>query len=208
MLWSFMAVVFSGWLYVDASYRGPVWQRWLFQPITLLLLLALAWLAPGLTATGYLIILGLLATFAGSALLMLSSERLLYAVGAFFLCHVLYTIGFASRMTLAIFWPLPLTLLILGTVLIMLLWSRLNELRWPVCTYIGITLLMVWVAGEQYFLLGNDYTFSLLAGTALLLAAAAVWLISHYRYPFNASRAVFAACYFAGHFLIVRSLYL
>lgn len=41
MLWSFMTVVFSGWLYVDASYRGPVWQRWLFQPITLLL--ALAW---------------------------------------------------------------------------------------------------------------------------------------------------------------------
>lgn len=75
-------------------------------------------------------------------------------------------------------------------------------------TYIGVTLLTVWVAGEQYFLLGNDYTFSLLAGTALLLVAAAVWLISHYRYPFNASRAVFAACYFAGHFLIVRSLYL
>lgn len=203
-----MAVVFSGWLYVDASYRGPVWQRWLFQPITLLLLLALAWQAPGLTATSYLIILGLLATLAGSALLMLSSERLLYAVGAFFLCHVLYTIGFVSRMTLTIFWPLPLTLLVLGVALIMFLWSRLDELRWPVCTYIGVTLLMVWVAGEQYFLLGNDYNFSLLAGTALLLVAAAVWLISHYRYPFNAARAVFAACYFTGHFLIVRSLYL
>lgn len=51
------------------------------------LLLALAWQAPGLTSAGYLIILGLLATL----------------VGAVFLSHVLYTIDFASRMTLAIF---------------------------------------------------------------------------------------------------------
>lgn len=47
---------------------------------------------------------------------------------------------------------------------------------------------MVWVAGEEYFLFGNDYTFSLLARTSLLLVAASVWLISHYRYPFNATR--------------------
>ena len=43
MLWSFIAVCFSAWLYVDASYRGPAWQRWLFKPVTLLLLLLLAW---------------------------------------------------------------------------------------------------------------------------------------------------------------------
>jgi len=39
MIWSFLAVLFSGWLYVDASYRGPQWQRWVFKPVTLLLLL-------------------------------------------------------------------------------------------------------------------------------------------------------------------------
>ena len=43
MLWSFIAVCLSGWLYVDASYRGPVWQRWVFKPVTLILLLLLAW---------------------------------------------------------------------------------------------------------------------------------------------------------------------
>jgi len=46
MLWSFIAVCLSGWLYVDASYRGPTWQRWVFKPVTLLLLLLLAWQAP------------------------------------------------------------------------------------------------------------------------------------------------------------------
>ena len=41
MLWSFIAVCLSAWLSVDASYRGPTWQRWVFKPLTLLLLLFL-----------------------------------------------------------------------------------------------------------------------------------------------------------------------
>lgn len=31
MLWSFIAVCLSAWLYVDASYRGPAWQRWVLS---------------------------------------------------------------------------------------------------------------------------------------------------------------------------------
>ncbi|UDG80059.1 lysoplasmalogenase [Candidatus Steffania adelgidicola] len=208
MLWSFMAVVFSGWLYVDASYRGPVWQKWLFQPITLLLLPTLAWEAPNLTASGYLIILGLLSTLIGNTILMVSSKRTLHAISAFFFSHLLYTIAFAKHITLSAYWPLPLALLIVGIAISMMLWPRLQKSRWPIVTYIGITLLMIWVAGEEYIRLGDDYSISLLLGTMLLGTAAGVWLINHYRYPFNAARGITAACYFAGHFLIVRSLYL
>jgi len=35
-----------------------------------------------------------------------------------------------------------------------------------------------------------------------------VWLTSRYRFKFRAADAIVAACYFGGHFLIVRSLYL
>ncbi len=207
MLWSFIAVVFSGWLSVDATYRGPAWQRWLFKPVTLLLLLALAAQAPVLTPAGYLIILGLVATMVGDALLLLRDERMVYVIGAYFLSYLLYTIGFASQMTFSVFWPLPIVLLIIGVALIAVLWPRLAELRWPICTYIGMTVLMVWIAGEQYFALSNDHSLSLLAGTGFLLISTVLWLVSRFRYPFHAARAVIAASYFAGHFLIVRSLY-
>ena len=106
MLWSFIAVCFSAWLYVDASYRGPTWQRWLFKPVTLLLLLLLAWQAPMFNAVSYLVLAGLCASLIGDALTLLPRQRLLYAVGAFFLSHLLYTIYFASQMTLSFFWPL------------------------------------------------------------------------------------------------------
>jgi hypothetical protein len=106
MLWSFIAVCLSAWLFVDASYRGPAWQRWVFKPLTLLLLALLAWQAPMFNAISYLVLAGLLASLLGDALTLLPRQRLLYAVGAFFLSHLLYTIYFASQMTLSFFWPL------------------------------------------------------------------------------------------------------
>lgn len=99
MLWSFIAVCLSAWLSVDASYRGPAWQRWVFKPLTLLLLLLLAWQAPMFDAIGYLVLAGLCASLLGDALTLLPRQRLMYAIGAFFLSHLLYTIYFASQMT-------------------------------------------------------------------------------------------------------------
>ena len=208
MSWPFLAVFFSGWLFVDASYRGPRWQRWVFKPVTLLLLLLLAWQAPTLNVYSYLILLGLAATLVADGLLLLPEERFMYAIGAFFLSHLLYTLSFASQMTITFFWPLPLTLVIIGAILPAVIWTRLAELRWPVTTYIAMTLLMVWLAGEQYFARSTDMAFSLFCGAVLLLLANILWLVSRYRFKFRAADALVAACYFGGHFLIVRSLYL
>ena len=141
-------------------------------------------------AISYLVLAGLLASLLGDALTLLPRQRLLYAVGAFFLSHLLYTIYFASQMTLSFFWPLPLVLVVLGALLIAVIWTRLEELRVAICTFIGITLMMVWM------------------GASLLFIGNIVWLGSHYRRRFRADNAIAAACYFAGHFLIVRSLYL
>ncbi|WP_058910443.1 lysoplasmalogenase [Entomohabitans teleogrylli] len=208
MLWSFIAVFFSGWLYVDASYRGPAWQRWVFKPITLILLLMLALQAPTFTILSYLVIAGLCASLAGDALTLLPGQRTMYAIGAFFLSHLLYTIWFASQMTFSFFWPLPLVLLIIGALLVAVIWSRLEELRWPICTFIGMTLVMVWMAGEQWFFRPTDTALSGFMGASLLLLSYIVWLVSHYRRRFSSDNAIVAACYFAGHFLIVRALYL
>lgn len=208
MLWSFIAVFFSGWLYVDASYRGPNWQRWIFKPITIALLLALAWQTPFLGVTGYLIVLGLLATLAADVLLLLPTQRMLFAIGAYFVCHLLYTIGFIVAKTgLTFFWPLPLALLVLVALLLVLLWRNLGTLQFPVLAFIIMNAVMVWVAGEQYFALSSSNHFAWFAGSLLLFIAHSTWLIHHYRFPFRAHQAIVAAGYFAGHFLIVRALY-
>ena len=182
-------------LSVDASYRGPTWQRWVFKPLTLLLLLLLAWQAPMFDAISYLVLAGLCASLLGDALTLLPRQRLMYAIGAFFLSHLLYTIYFASQMTLSFFWPLPLVLLVLGALLLAIIWTRLEEV-------------MVWLAGELWFFRPTAPALSAFVGASLLFISNFVWLGSHYRRRFRADNAIAAACYFAGHFLIVRSLYL
>ncbi|MCI4184653.1 lysoplasmalogenase [Dickeya dianthicola] len=209
MLWSFIAVFFSGWLYVDASYRGPVWQRWLFKPVTLLLMMLMVWQTPTLGIPGYLVVLGLAATLVGDALTQLSGERLRFALSAYLASHLLYTISFfAFRPSLGFFWPLPLTLIILSALLLALLWSRLKAERLTVTALVLVTAFMAWVAGEHYFALGNESNFSLLVGTLLLFAGHAIWLVNHFRVNFRAHQALVAIGYFGGHFLIVRSLYI
>ncbi|AFJ45314.1 lysoplasmalogenase [Shimwellia blattae] len=208
MLWSFIAVFFSGWLYVDASYRGPAWQRWIFKPITLLLLLMLAWQAPVFTPLYYLVLAGLVASLAGDTLSQMSGSTPRYAFMAFFVSHLLYAVWFASQLSFSFFWPAPLALLIIGALLLATIWSRLDTLRLPVTLFIAATLAMVWMAAEQWFSRPVDTSFSGFVGAALLLLSNIVWLVSRYRYRFKGDTALAAACYFAGHFMIVRALYL
>nr|MBA2817433.1 YhhN-like protein [Candidatus Pantoea persica] len=95
-----------------------------------------------LQATDYLIMAGLAATLIGDALLLLPRQQMLYALGAFFLSYLLYTLYFAANMTMTFYWPIPLTLLIIGAITIATIWSRQETLRWPICTLIGMALVM------------------------------------------------------------------
>ena len=180
----------------------------LINVLTGVALLVLAWQAPMFNAISYLVLAGLCASLVGDALTLLPRQRVMYAVGAFFLSHLLYTIWFASQMTLSFFWPLPLVLLVVGALLLAVIWTRLEEMRLPVFTFIGMTLVMVWLAGELWFVRPTDTALSGFIGAAFLLLGNIVWLVSHYRRRFRADNAIAAAFYFAGHFLIVRALYL
>ncbi|WP_338884184.1 MULTISPECIES: lysoplasmalogenase [Xenorhabdus] len=208
MSWPFLAVFFSGWLYIDAAYRGTNWQQWVFRPVTMLLLLLWACQAPNLEVSGYLIIAGLLTALLSDTLRMLPGKYLLFSFITLFLSYLLYTISFALHMGFSFFFPLPLILLVVGIVIILTVWSRLDNMRWRVVDSFIMALLMVWVAGEQYFSLSNDSYFSVISGAILLLLAHSINIIAQYRFPFKLSKAMVATCGFIGHFLIIRSLFL
>ncbi|WP_159567033.1 lysoplasmalogenase [Budvicia diplopodorum] len=208
MSWPFLAVIFSGWIYIDAAYRGPQWQSWVFKPITMLLLLLWAWQTPEMTTFSYLILVGLLASLSADIIQMLPTERMLHTVGALFISHLLYTLYFANPLKLSFYWPPIAILFAVGVVVVLLMWNQLEDMRWPIATYFAMTLLMVWVAAESYLTQPGDMSFSQLAGSLLLLITNIIWLINRYRTSFKAANGIIAACYFLGHFMIVRSLHI
>ncbi|AOM42099.1 lysoplasmalogenase [Xenorhabdus hominickii] len=208
MSWPFLAVFFSGWLYIDAAYRGTNWQQWVFRPVTMLLLLLWACQAPNLEASGYLIIAGLLTTLLSDSIRMLPSKYLIFSFITLLLSYLLYTISFALNMGFSFFFPIPLILLAVGVVIMLVVWTRLDNMRWRVIDTFIMALLMVWVASEQYFSLGNESRLSVMTGAILLLLAHSINIIDRYRFPFKLSKAIVAAFGFIGHFLIIRSLFL
>lgn len=206
MLWSFIAVLFSGWLYIDASYNGPIWKQRLFKPITLLLLSVIAWQAPSLNITGYLTILGISTALIGSLILVFSKENI-YANVTIFFTNLFYIIGLHNHVIRILSWPLLIVILIIGLTLSSILYFRIKKPQWIIFFYIGMPLLMVWMSGEQFLLLGSSYAFCLLSGAILLLAEIIIRIVSYY-FPFNSSRALASIFFFLGHLLIIRSLYL
>lgn len=208
MSWPFLAVIFSGWIYIDAAYRGPSWQRWMFKPVTMLLMLFWAWQAPEITTFSYLILFGLLVSLLADILQMVPQDRMLYSIGALFISRLLYTLYFINPLAPSFYWLPIVILLAIGAGMVLLLWNRLEDMRWPVVTYLFITLLMVWTATEGYLTQTNDMSFSQLIGSILLLIASIIWLTNRYRSPFRAANAVIAVCYFLGHFMVVRALHI
>lgn len=206
--WPFLAVLFSGWLYIDAAYRGPQWQCWLFRPVTLLLLVFWAWSADFTDAAGYLIMAGLLVMLIADSWQMLSKERLLPTIFLLSLSYLLYTISFAMQMNFTFYLPLLTILLILSVMVLIIIWAPLGSLRAPAIFLLTMSFIMAWIAGEQYFGLAREHNFSIMIGAFLLFIANSIWLIANFRYQFKASKATITACYFIGQFFIVRSLYL
>lgn len=193
---------------MDAAYRGPEWQRWLFRPITLILLLLWGWNADFLTTQGYLILAALAVSLLADIMRMVSSERLLISVALLFISYLLYTISFGMQLDFSLYLPwLPVPLIIAAITLI-LIWSKLAELQALVFALLIMSMIMAWVAGDQFFGLGRDYNFSIMVGAFLLFISNCIWLIARFRFPFKASKAIVAALYFLGQFFIIRAIYL
>ncbi|WP_368913022.1 lysoplasmalogenase [Providencia stuartii] len=206
--WPFLAVLFSGWLYVDAAYRGPEWQRWLFRPVTLILLLLWGWNADFLTTQGYLILAALAASLLADMMRMFSSERLLASVTLLFVSYLLYTISFGMQLDFSLYLPwLPIPLII-AAITLSVIWTKLKELQAMIFALLIMSMIMAWVAGDQFFGLGRDYNFSIMVGAFLLFISNCIWLIARFRFPFKASKAIVAALYFLGQFFIIRAVYL
>ncbi len=209
MLWSFIAVCFSAWLYVDASYRGPAWRRWVFKPVTLILLLLLAWQAPMFNAISYLVLARTL-RLAGRR----CADPAAAAAGDVRRGGVL---SLASALHHLVCQPADAIFLLAAAA------GAADPRRAAAGDYLdasgrdadaGVYLYRddagdgLAGTGELWFARPTDTALSGFAGAAFLLLGNAVWLISHYRRRFRADNAISSAFYFAGHFLIVRALYL
>ncbi len=97
MLLSFL-IIASGWWHIRAAYGSDSRQFYISKPLTMLLIIALAFGYQGDDHNGShaWILLGLCLSLAGDVLLMLPRDRFIQGLAAFFVAHLCYIVGFAQ----------------------------------------------------------------------------------------------------------------
>lgn len=205
----------SGAAHVWAEYRGPRWQVYLFKPLTVLLISALAafftWGAASdeLRRAGAWILAGLACSLAGDVFLMLPRDRFLAGLASFLVAHLCYIVGFAQRypwrpgeaVYLAPF-------LAYAAVLLLVLWPHLGSKRVPVVCYAAALVIMAWRAMIPLIHFPVVVHALLLWGGCAFLLSDSLLAVNRFLRPFAGAQAAIMGTYYAAQLLIVMSLLL
>lgn len=207
-LWlSIIVIGLSAAFAVAGAYQKSRFTHYAFKPLTMALIISLAWdrasEAPG--AYGYLVLTALAFGLAGDVFLMLGAARFRQGMAAFGVGHALYIAALAlgapelSPVVLGV-------LMIYGTLVYLLLRPGLGRLRIPVIGYMAILVIMSWLAVGRFLSLPDGRGRLVLAAGLLFLVSDSLNGIKRFRKPFRAAEILVLAPYFAAQLLFALSI--
>lgn len=204
-MWVWLTILFSGLLHINAAYRGPKWQFYLFKPLTIVLLMCLMW-QHGLTSFyQQAIFAGLAFSVVGDVFLMLPRDRFVQGLAGFFVAHVIYSIAFWSQLNASMVWWLPAMLFGGGVIVFLLLLPSLGKLMAPVALYIAMITQMAWAAGEFWLTTQSMIGMVAFAGAVMFMVSDTVLAVNRFRGPFTSATAIVMTTYYLAQALIVGS---
>lgn len=193
----------SAALNIFAEYRGTRRNVYIFKPLTVSLIIAIA-LQSQPSVYKYMIVAGLLFSLAGDIFLMLPRDRFIAGLISFLIAHLIYIAAFtidgaqASLLT-------ALPLLLYGGVMLWLLFPHLGKMKVPVIVYMLVILLMAWQATNRWIntnVMGSPLAF---AGACLFAASDSFLALNRFRRAFKSAQFLILTTYFAAQWLIALS---
>ncbi|MGQ9813572.1 MAG: lysoplasmalogenase [Candidatus Roseilinea sp.] len=208
-----LPIALSATIAIAADYRGARRAVYVFKPLTTLLILLAAVLAPAPFTPLYqtLIVAGLLFSLVGDVLLMLPGDRFLPGLVSFLLAHVCYISAFVADAGLRVSaWIVPCAACYI--ILMRILWPRADRMQAPVSIYGLVIVTMLWQAVGRAAAV-SAMSASMLAGPAWAALGAALFVLSDFALaynrfvrPFRAAQLLVLTTYWAGQLLIALSI--
>jgi uncharacterized membrane protein YhhN len=198
-----LAILGSAALAILTDTRAPRAYR-LFKPLTTILVIGVAWLAPAEAAPLYrqLVLIGLGFSLAGDVFLMLPAHPFIAGLASFLVAHILYVAAFTSAAPAELA-PLAFApFAVAAGFVLRALWPHLGRLRIPVVIYVLAIALMIWRAGAQWTALGSTAATLALVGAALFGLSDAVLALNRFRAPIAGAQAVVLSTYWAAQWAI------
>lgn len=202
---SWFAVCFSGLLHISAAYRGPRWQFYLFKPLTIALMMAIAAMGAEPSAYTHLILAGLLFSLLGDIFLMLPKDRFIPGLLSFLVAHILYSVAFWQQFEGPMVWWLPSMIGAAGVIIFLLLLPNLGALLVPVGLYIAVIAQMAWGAGEFWMNTHSQPAAYAFGGALLFMVSDTVLAFERFKGPFRTSVLLIMGTYFCAQGLITLS---
>jgi uncharacterized membrane protein YhhN len=197
----------SALLCIGGHYASRPVLVYVFKPLTMVWVLALAAQSSGATPAFYtaLVVVALLFSLAGDVFLMLPSDRFIPGLASFLVAHIFYLLAFAvdggAEGPLLSLLPVG----VLGGLMYAWLRPGLGRMRVPVACYVLAIVAMAGFALARWLDAPSAGTQLAWVGAGLFVVSDAVLAANRFRTPFPAAQAVVLSTYFAGQCLIALS---
>lgn len=204
---SVIVIAVSAAFAIGGAYQKSRFTHYAFKPLTMILIISLAWDRANAVATAYayLVLAGLVFGLAGDILLMLPKNRLRQGMAAFMIGHILYIVAFVwGTGTLA--FPALGALAAWGIGVFLILRPGLGRLVVPVVAYMAAAVLMAWLAACRHLTLHESKSLFALVGGLLFLFSDSVNGFKRFRQPFQAAEILVLVPYFAAQTLFALSI--
>jgi uncharacterized membrane protein YhhN len=202
--------VVSGVTYIWAAYYGTQAQRYVFKPLTTVLILGVALSVSDPISSLYriLIALGLIFSLGGDIFLMLPNPgTFVFGLVSFLIAHLLYIAGYTSRGGFRFTWWLFLLYALYVAGMLWLLWPHVGSLRIPVIVYAAVLGIMGWQAAELWWAVRDTSALLAMIGALLFLISDTALALNKFRAPLPNRDLIIMSTYYAAQLLIAWSVH-
>lgn len=208
VLWLSVLAVISGGIYIWTTYAGSDWQRYLFKPLTTVLILGVALAVPTPVSERYrwLVVVGILFSLAGDIFLMLPQDRFIFGLASFLLAHLFYIAAYGSRTGFHLTWWLLAIYLAYVALLLGLLWPYVGAVRIPVLVYGLVLGVMGWQAAEQWWRLRDLSALLAMLGAMLFMLSDSTLALNKFRMAVPNASLIIMSTYYGAQLLIAWSV--
>ena len=208
MIFLIVIIIISAGIYVLADFFTKPGLKYIFKPLTTILIIALALLQQSEVSETYkyLIIVALLFSLAGDIFLMLPTDKFVQGLASFLIAHIFYITAFAHG-----FGPyFEISYLIPSAIYaILFLWlvlPKTGKLKLPVLIYSLVLMVFLWQASGRFFYLSDNSSIYILAGSILFVASDSVLAYDRFVKSYKFSQLAILSTYWAAQVFLALSI--
>ncbi|MGD9487231.1 MAG: lysoplasmalogenase [Calditrichaceae bacterium] len=201
-------VIITAILHIIADYKKQRYQTYIFKPLTIGLIILIAFIQPAEVSPAYryLIIAGLFFAFIGDIFLMLPSDRFLFGLSSFFVTHVFYIVAFLSDSSFPVSYIYLIPGLILSVVFLKILLPHARLKTVPVIIYSMILVFLLWQATGRMEEMFTHSSIIALIGTLLFVFSDVVLAYNRFVRKFRSAQLIILSTYYTAQLLIAYSV--